>query len=247
LLQLSFGANAIKKGGAMKTWLTLIPVFATTLLVGCGSMQISQLPSPPKPGDPEFAPVPSDSLLPPPNASGSLFADAYGMSLYGDKKARRVGDVITVLLDESTQGRKSSASKTSKSSATSITAPTIGLLGNAPIDALGASLQGDRSFTGKGDADQSNSLSGNITVTVSEVLPNGVLRVRGEKWITLNTGSEFIRIQGMLRPDDINLDNTVSSQKLADARISYSGSGAVASSSKQGWLTAFFNSGLFPF
>jgi flagellar L-ring protein precursor FlgH len=208
-------------------------------------MQISSLPQAPKPGDPNFAPVPSDSLLPPPNAGGSLFADAYGLSLYGDKKARRVGDIITVLLDESTQGRKSSASNSSKTSETSISAPTIGGVG--PIDPLSATLQGDRSFSGRGDADQSNSLSGNITVTVSEVLPNGVLRVRGEKWITLNTGSEFIRIQGMLRPDDINLDNTVSSQKLADARISYSGSGAVAASSKQGWLTAFFNSAIFPF
>jgi flagellar L-ring protein precursor FlgH len=222
-----------------------ILVFASMMLVSCGSMQISSLPQAPKPGDPNFAPVPSDSLLPPPNAGGSLFADAYGLSLYGDKKARRVGDIITVLLDESTQGKKSSASNTSKTSETSISAPSVGGIG--PIDPLSATLQGDRSFSGKGDADQSNSLSGNITVTVSEVLPNGVLRVRGEKWITLNTGSEFIRIQGMLRPDDINLDNTVSSQKLADARITYSGSGAVAASSKQGWLTAFFNSSIFPF
>lgn len=215
------------------------------VLSGCSTVQISQLPSAPKPGDPEFAPVPSDSLVPPPNSGGSLFADAYGVSLYGDKKAKRVGDIITVILDEQTQGRKSSQSNTSKSTAATIAAPTVGGIG--PIDQLGATLQGDRSFSGSGGADQSNSLSGNITVTVSEVLPNGVLRVRGEKWITLNTGAEFIRIQGMLRPDDINLDNTVSSQKLADARISYSGAGAVAASSKQGWLSAFFNSSIFPF
>jgi flagellar L-ring protein precursor FlgH len=216
----------------------------SVLLVGCGSLQISSLPSTPKPGDPNFAPVPSDSLLPPPNTDGSLFTDTYGVSLYGDKKARRVGDIITVLLDESTQGRKSSASKTSKTSAATLAAPTVA---GSVVDPLSASLQGDRSFSGSGDADQSNSLNGNITVTVSEVLPNGVLRVRGEKWITLNTGSEFIRIQGMIRPDDINLDNTVTSQKLADARITYSGSGAVAASSKQGWLSAFFNSSIFPF
>lgn len=222
----------------------LAAVFAIAL-TGCGTMQIASLPQAPKPGDPEFAPVPSDSLVPPPNSGGSLFTDSYGMSLYGDKKARRVGDIITVLLDERTQGTKSSASNTSKTSSASLSAPTVGGVG--PIDQLGATIQGDRSFSGSGGADQSNSLSGNITVTVSEVLPNGVLRVRGEKWITLNTGSEFIRIQGMLRPDDINLDNTVSSQKLADARISYSGAGAVANSSKQGWLSAFFNSSIFPF
>ncbi len=225
----------------------LVSLSLVMILSGCGSMTISSLPSAPKPGDPEFAPVPSDALLPPPNNTGSLFADAYGMSLYGDKKARRVGDIITVTLNESTQGKKSSQSKTSKTSAATLAAPTIGLAGTAPIDQLSATIQGDRSFSGKGDADQSNSLQGNITVTVSEVLPNGVLRVRGEKWITLNTGAEFIRIQGMLRPDDINLDNTVSSLKLADARITYSGAGAVANSSKQGWLAAFFNSPIFPF
>lgn len=229
----------------MKNVQTILAAIFAMALTGCGTMQIASLPQAPKPGDPEFAPVPSDSLVPPPNSGGSLFTDSYGMSLYGDKKARRVGDIITVLLDERTQGTKSSASNTSKTSSASLSAPTVGGVG--PIDQLGATIQGDRSFSGSGGADQSNSLSGNITVTVSEVLPNGVLRVRGEKWITLNTGSEFIRIQGMLRPDDINLDNTVSSQKLADARISYSGAGAVANSSKQGWLSAFFNSSIFPF
>lgn len=222
----------------------LFILLITLALSACGGMQISSLPQAAKPGDPEFAPVPSDSLRPPPNAGGSLFVDNYGMSLYGDKKARRVGDIITVVLSESTQGKKSSQSKTSKSSSASLTAPVIG---GSPIEALSGSIGGDRNFSGKGDADQSNSLSGNITVTVSEVLPNGVLRVRGEKWITLNTGAEFIRIQGMLRPDDINLDNTVESQKLADARITYSGAGAVASAAKQGWLTAFVNSSWFPF
>ena len=225
---------------------TLLPMaLAALILSGCGTMQIAALPEAPKPGDPAFAPVPSDSLIPPPNSGGSLFADSYGMSLYGDKKARNVGDIITVTLDESTQGKKSSASKTSKNSSASLGAPTIAGIG--PINQLSASLEGDRSFSGKGDADQSNSLTGNITVTVSEVLPNGILRVRGEKWITLNTGSEFIRIQGMLRPDDINLDNTVSSEKLADARIAYSGAGAVASSSKQGWLSTLLNSSIMPF
>jgi len=229
----------------MKRYLILFSFVFSIVLSGCGTMTIAQIPEAPKPGDPEFAPVPSDSLVPPPNAGGSLFAGDYGMGLYGDKKARRVGDIITVILSESTQGTKSSASKTSKSSSTGIQAPTVAGIG--PIEQLGATLAGDRSFSGKGDADQSNSLSGNITVTVSEVLPNGVLRVRGEKWITLNTGAEFIRIQGMLRPDDINLDNTVASQKLADARITYSGAGAIANSSKQGWLSAFFNSAIFPF
>jgi flagellar L-ring protein precursor FlgH len=183
--------------------------------------------------------------MPPPSNNGSLFNDRFGMSLYGDKKAMRTGDIITVLLDEDTQGSKSSQSSSQKSSEAGLNAPIIA--GGAPIEALSATIQGERSFSGRGNADQSNSLSGNISVTISEVLPNGVLRVRGEKWITLNTGAEFIRIQGMLRPEDINLDNTVSSQKLADARISYSGAGALANASQPGWLTRFFSSPVFPF
>jgi flagellar L-ring protein precursor FlgH len=234
-----------KRGNIMTHLIKIMTLLIALTLSACSSVQISSLPQAPQPGDPEFAPVPSDSLLPPPNAGGSLFVDNFGMSLYGDKKARRVGDIITVVLSESTQGKKSSQSKTSKSSSASLTAPVLG--GGSPVDALSATIGGDRAFSGKGDADQSNSLSGNITVTVSEVLPNGVLRVRGEKWITLNTGAEFIRIQGMLRPDDINLDNTVASEKLADARITYSGAGAVASAAKQGWLSAFVNSKWFPF
>ena len=187
----------------MKLFLAALTAMMVLTFVGCGSMEVASLPSSEKPGDPEYAPVPSDSLLPPPGAGGSLFSDAYGLSLYGDKKARRVGDIITVLLDESTQGSKSSAASSSKSSSAEITAPTVA--GFGPFNSLSAQVEGGRDFSGSGDADQSNSLVGNITVTVSEVLPNGVLRVRGEKWITLNTGAEFIRIKGMLRPDDINL------------------------------------------
>ncbi|HET8902931.1 MAG TPA: flagellar basal body L-ring protein FlgH [Saccharospirillum sp.] len=224
---------------------SLLTVLVTLALTGCGSMQVAAVNERPMPGDPEFAPVPSDSLEPPPGNNGSLFNDTYGMSLYGDKTAMRTGDIITVVLDEQTQGSKSSQTSSSKSSEAGLTAPVIA--GGAPIEALSATIQGERNFSGRGDADQSNSLTGNISVTVSEVLPNGVLRVRGEKWITLNTGAEFIRIQGMLRPEDINLDNTVSSQKLADARISYSGAGALANASQPGWLTRFFNSPIFPF
>lgn len=229
-----------------KPYSTLIAMLALTLgLVGCGTVQVSSFAEAPKPGDPDFAPVPSESLVPPPSSDGSLFSDSYGMSLYGDKKAMRAGDIITVLLEEETQGRKSSQSSSSKKSQAGLNAPV--LAGGAPIEALSASLEGERNFSGRGNADQSNSLSGNISVTVSEVLPNGVLRVRGEKWITLNTGAEFIRIQGLLRPGDINLDNTVSSQKLADARISYSGAGALANANNPGWLTRFFHSPIWPF
>lgn len=229
----------------MKSLNIFSTVLVTAWLTGCATYEVASLPQGAQPGDPDWAPVPSESLLPPPSNNGSLFNAAYGMSLYGDKKAMHTGDIITILLEEQTQGRKSSQANSSKSSEAALSAPI--LAGGGAIDALSASISGDRNFSGRGTADQSNSLSGSISVTVSEVLPNGVLRVRGEKWITLNTGAEYIRIQGMLRPEDINLDNTVSSQKLADARISYSGEGGLANASQPGWLTRFFHSPIWPF
>ena len=109
------------------------------------------------------------------------------------------------------------------------------------------SITGDRAFDGKADSSQSNSLIGNITVSVAERLPNGNLLVRGEKLININQGEEYIRLQGIIRPVDIGPDNAVASTKVADAKISYSARGALADSNKQGWLSRFFNSPIFPF
>lgn len=206
--------------------------------------------APPKPDDPYFAPV----LVPKPIAdtalNGSLFRDNLAMNLYGDRKASRVGDIITVMLSESTRSSKSAAVELKKdSTATNANAnggsvfgitPTLGNLN------LGVNLNTDREFTSEAEADQSNQLSGNISVTVVDIYPNGTLVIRGEKWITLNRGEEFIRISGMVRPDDVSPDNMVSSMKIANARIQYSGAGEIADAQQMGWLTRFFNSAIWP-
>ncbi|HKK03898.1 MAG TPA: flagellar basal body L-ring protein FlgH, partial [Gammaproteobacteria bacterium] len=103
------------------------------------------------------------------------------------------------------------------------------------------------SFDGEGDAAQSNQLEGSITVTVSEVLPNGNLVIQGEKWVKINQGQEYIRLRGIVRPVDIGPDNTVLSTQVADAQLAYGGTGVVAQSNSPGWLTRFFNSPLWPF
>jgi flagellar L-ring protein precursor FlgH len=108
-------------------------------------------------------------------------------------------------------------------------------------------LSGSRSFEGEADASQSNSLSGAITVTIADVLPNGNLVVRGEKWLTLNQGEEFIQVSGIVRPQDVTTANTVLSTQIADARITYSGKGTLADSNRMGWLARFFNSPVWPF
>ncbi len=102
-------------------------------------------------------------------------------------------------------------------------------------------------FAGEGDSAQSNSLQGYITVTVQKVLPNGNLYVKGEKWIGINQGSEYVRVTGVIRPIDLASDNSIPSSQVANARIAYGGKGALADANAQGWLSRFFNSPWTPF
>ncbi|WP_323814617.1 flagellar basal body L-ring protein FlgH [Cellvibrio sp. NN19] len=201
----------------------------------------------PEPDDPRYAPTIAATMPIPQRTEGSLYQDAYGLNLFDDRKAHFVGDVITVTLSERTVSRKSSGVATGKKSTVDFNAgPLLGANPTFKGRELTTTLEQDRTFDGSADADQSNSLQGNITVTVAEILPNGNLMVRGEKWITLNRGDEFIRISGMIRPDDIAPDNTILSTRLANAKISYSGTGELANSSSMGWLSRFFNSSLWP-
>ncbi len=112
---------------------------------------------------------------------------------------------------------------------------------------LGINLSSKNAFKAKSDTKQSNLLQGTISVTVQKVFANGNLAIRGEKWISLNQGNEFIRISGMIRPEDIDKDNQVVSTKVANARIYYGGTGPLAESNEEGWLSRFFNSGWWPF
>ncbi|MFT5888461.1 MAG: flagellar L-ring protein precursor FlgH [Zhongshania sp.] len=180
---------------------------------------------------------------------GSVYHSGYGMTLFLDRRARQVGDIITVTLEEKTDASKSSSTATGKES--NISVPTVTLLGrgvtSGGVPILTTGVSSDQDFSGQGTSTQSNSLTGSITVTVSEVLRNGSLRVRGEKWVTINQGEEFIRIKGILRPEDIGPDNAVPSYKLADARITYSGKGALADANSMGWLGRLFQSVLSPF
>jgi flagellar L-ring protein precursor FlgH len=175
-----------------------------------------------------------------PVANGSIFqaSDGYA-ALYEGSRARRVGDPLTIVLVEATAASKSADSKLSSAGNFSITPPTTGRL--ALFQGTDASISGARGFTGSGAADQSNSLSGEVSVTVSKVLSNGMLMVQGQKRVTLNRGDEFVQIKGMVRAADIDADNRVPSTRVADAQIAYTGKGDVARASRQGWLSRFFS------
>ena len=209
---------------------------------------------PPKPNDPYYAPVLPRTPLPAAQNNGAIYQAGFEQNLYDDRKAFRVGDIITITLNEKTQASKKANSDIQKDSKTKMGLTSLfgsGMTTNNPIGggdlSLSAEYGGSRDAKGDSQAGQSNSLTGSITVTVAEVLPNGILSVRGEKWMTLNTGNELVRIAGLVRADDIATDTPVSSTRVADARITYSGTGAFADASQPGWLDRFFLSPLWPF
>jgi len=221
----------------IKYSLLLMPVL---MLAACAS---------PKRGDPEYAPAMPVRQVSHDEASDSIYQTTSTWFLLEDIKPRHVGDMLTVTLEEKTDATKTANTETKKENDIAVAAAT--LLG-APITAknreiLATKLASNYAFKGESDSDQSNSLTGSVTVTVVEVLANGNLIVQGEKWININQGDEYIRLRGIVRPSDINPDNTISSERVANAQIQYSGEGAVASANEQGWLTRFFNSKWMPF
>jgi len=218
---------------------TLALVGVLVLLQGCTAMSRPR----PEPGDPEFAPVRAQSMIQRNPDSGAIFQVSRNYNLYGDTKALNVGDVLTVLLRESTSASKNAETNITKDQELGLAEPNI--FGYSNIG-LSASANLERDFEGSAEADQSNSLAGSISVTVVEVLPNGVLRVRGEKWLSLTNGDEYIRVTGLVRPQDIGPDNTVASNRIADARFAYGGTGDFDQANQMGWLARFFDSEWWP-
>lgn len=217
----------------------LVAMLATTLS-GCGGIQIQEESfEPPYPSQPVFSPP----------TSGSIYNDGVDVRLFEDRKAMRVGDILTVRLREQTNASKNSATSTSKTTEATLANPTI--FGRQPTNngtpLFEGSLSGESAFDGEGSSSQSNSLVGDITVTVVERYPNGNLRIRGEKWLTLNQGREFIRLSGMIRPDDVGFDNSIESFRIADAQISYSSKGVLAAANRMGLVARFFNSVFHPY
>jgi flagellar L-ring protein precursor FlgH len=194
-------------------------------------------------GDPAWAPIhPKHAPEHYAAETGSLFNLNKISSLYDDSKPRGIGDIITVTLDENTKAAKSSDADLAKNNDASMDPLEVGgqALTIGDYD-FSYNLSNDNKFSGSAAANQSNSLSGSITVEVIEVLANGNLIIRGEKWLTLNTGDEYIRLSGTIRPDDIDFDNTIASNRISNARIQYSGTGTNQDMQEPGFLARFFN------
>ncbi|MFD2021826.1 flagellar basal body L-ring protein FlgH [Pseudocitrobacter faecalis] len=218
----------------MKNYLWLVALLP--LLSGCESQAILV-----KKDDAYFAPPKTEAPPPATDVPGACLT-GYNWSLTADRRAYRVGDILTVILEESTQSSKQAKTNFGKSNSVDITAPTV--FGHTKDSSLAPSTP--TATLTAAPPPSSRTACAEITVSVHAVQPNGILEIRGEKWLTLNQGDEYIRLSGLVRADDIQNDNSVSSQRIADARISYAGRGALSDANAAGWLTRLFNHPLFP-
>ena len=219
--------------------------FKRILLIGLATLSVcltgcNVMPPQAMSHSPQFEPVYPIQKNQATSATGAIYVGRQSDSWFGKGRNFQVGDVITVLLNESTQAARSQVGSVSRNSTNDMLSPGLAVLGNK----LGGVMKGvdfsktDISNKGTGSADQTASLTGSVAVSVVEVMPNGNLVLRGEKQLALTEGSEVIQVAGIIRPDDVAPNNTVQSRRLANAQIAYRGTGDLANASRAGWGTS---------
>jgi len=229
----SFGQKFI--GIPSKRILLIGSVMLAGCLTGCNVMPPQAMTH-----SPQFEPVYPLKQVQASTATGAIYIGRQSDSWFGKGRNFQVGDVITVLLNESTQAARSQVGSISRNSTNDMLSPGLAVLGNK----LGGVMKGtdfsktDISNKGTGTADQTASLNGSVAVAVVEVMANGNLVLRGEKQLALTEGSEVIQVAGIIRPEDVSPNNTVQSRRLANAQIAYRGSGDLANATRAGWGTS---------
>jgi len=194
----------------------------------------SVLPREPLAHSEGFRPVYPVVQAQPQMATGAIYNGAQSEAFFGRGRAFQVGDVITVILDESTQAGRTQSGVVKRTSSNDVVPAAMGggLLPAANL--LGGTIKNE----GSGTADQTATLKGSVAVSVIDVMSNGNLVLRGEKQLALTEGAEIIQVAGVVRPDDIAPNNTVASRRLANAQITYRGTGDMAAASRAGWATS---------
>ena len=219
-----------------QTWKTRVGLAC----VMCSLSACNALPPQPMSHSPQFEPVYPVVTEQTKVATGAIYVGRQSDSWFGKSRSFQVGDVITVLLNESSQATRTQNGSVSRESSNAMAPAGLqkfgtnlgGLMGG--INMLGGSV----SNKGTGAADQQASLTGSVAVAVVEVMPNGNLVLRGEKQLALTEGSEIIQVAGIIRPDDVSPSNTVQSKRLANAQIAYRGTGDLANATRAGWGTS---------
>jgi len=228
--------KAVRYSAGLK--LLILLAIAAVLLTGCNTAPVA---------DPAFAAVPPAAIPQAPQGNGSIYQAGFERSWFENVRARRVGDILLVRLVEDTEAMHSNKGKLKKRSDTDIANPTLFGMPVGGVYNLSQMLSSESDFKGEADNTQNNELTGSLTVMVTELLGNGYMRVRGEKRIGMTGGNEYIRVSGIVRPEDIDVDNTVDSTRIADASLIYVGDGQTTMATTMGWLAKFFISAMMPF
>lgn len=212
---------------------------AATALAALGMGACSVIPVEPMKHSEGFAPVYPMAQEKAAQATGAIYNGRASENFFGRGRSFQVGDVITVILDESATAKRSQVGSLSRASTNDV------LKGNNAVIAAAGNFLGGASTLGAtvtnkgtGTADQSATLTGSVAVSVIEIMANGNLVLRGEKQVALTEGSEVIQVAGVVRAEDIAPNNTVASRRLANAQIAYRGTGDLAATSRAGWGTS---------
>jgi flagellar L-ring protein precursor FlgH len=211
---------------------------ALLALGGCSSMLRTVEVQQPMTAKPAAVPVRAAG-------NGAIFQAAAYQPLFEDRRARNVGDTITININEKLNASKTASTNANRKGSTSAAIPDA-TLGTKTIKGGSITGSSELKFAGSGDSGANNVFTGTITVTVIEVLQNGNLLVSGEKQIGINTGSEFVRLSGVVNPITILAGNVVSSTQIADARLEYRGTGSIDEAQTMGWMARVFQT-ILPF
>ncbi len=217
----------------MKQRITCIAILATALLAGC----VTSTPPTAVHQPMSARPAARNEILP---SNGAIYQASHVRPLFEDRRARFVGDTISINIVEKTQAAKKSNTGVERSQDLEVSVPTLFKVPGKSFQGLNIEANHDSKFSGKGESAANNTFTGTITCTVIEVLPNGNLLVSGEKLVAINQGEEFIRFSGVVNPAHITAANIVTSTQVADARIEYKANGAIDSAQVMGWLARFF-------
>lgn len=197
----------------------------------------------------DFKPVKQPRLAIQRKDNGAIYQQGMRVGLFEDTTAKYIGDVLTVVLIENTNASATSNTNSSKDNKVELPGPTLAgqQVTNKGVEILENKFNGEREFSGQGTSAKNSSFNGNISVTVAKVLPNRNLVVRGEKMMLLNQSDEYVRFVGIVRPQDIEQDNTIKSTRIANVHMAYGGQGALSSANKMGPLGRFFQSQAWPY
>lgn len=216
-----------------------ILMLAAAILCACTSVPATNVHQPMS-----VRPNPQNTAL---AGDGSIYQARTMRPLFEDRRARMVGDTLTVLLTETTSASTSGSNNLERTSSAS---SSIAAMGKVPMATLtnnfNVGYQSDTQFDASGAASNTNSFSGSITVTVIDVYPNGNLLVSGEKQIAIGRETQYVRLSGVVNPTFLGVNNQINSTQVADARIEYKGNGPIDEASAMGWLARFFLS-IMPF